>query len=138
MTHALPLITWVPFTRRGDERGSLVAIEGGRDVPFAIARTYYVFGTVPGVKRGLHAHKALQQVAVCVRGSCTMLMDDGKQKESVRMDSPEKGLLIPPRIWHEMHDFSPDCVLLVLASDHYDEADYLRNYADFLAYVSAP
>ncbi len=131
------LITWVPLKKRGDERGLLVAVEGERDVPFAIARTYYVFGTAPGVSRGFHAHKQLQQVAVCVIGSCTMLMDDGNQKESVRMDAPDRGLLIPPRVWHEMSDFSPDCVLLVLASDHYDEADYLRNYADFLAYVSA-
>lgn len=131
------LISWVPFKKRGDERGSLVAIEGERDVPFAIARAYYVFGTLPGVTRGFHAHKQLQQVAVCVIGSCTMLMDDGRRKESVRLDSPDRGLLIPPRVWHEMSDFSPDCVLLVLASDHYDEADYLRDYAGFLSHVSA-
>lgn len=132
-----PLISWVPFKKRGDERGLLVAVEGERDVPFAIARAYYVFGTVAGVSRGFHAHKQLWQVAVCVIGSCTMLMDDGRQKESVRLDSPDRGLMIPPRVWHEMSDFSPDCVLLVLASDHYDEADYLRNYADFISYVSA-
>ena len=137
MPSSTPLITWIPFKKRGDERGSLIAIEGGGDVPFEIARTYYLFGTLPGIRRGFHAHKALHQVAVCVTGSCTMLMDDGVTKDTIRLDSPEKGLLIPPGIWHEMGDFSPDCILLVLASDHYDETDYLRNYADFIAYVSA-
>jgi hypothetical protein len=121
------------LTVRGDARGSLVALEGGRDLPFAIARVYYVFGTTAGVDRGRHAHHHLRQLAVAVAGSCTMLLDDGRQRVSVRLDNPATGLTMGPMIWREMTDFSPDCVLLVLADAVYDEADYMRDYDDFLA-----
>ena len=127
----------VPLAVRGDDRGSLVAIEGGRDVPFAIARVYYVYATTPGVTRGLHAHRALNQLAVAVAGSCTMLLDDGTQRVTVRLDDPAVGLTMGPMIWHEMSDFSPDCVLMVLADAAYDEADYIRDYDAFLAYANA-
>ena len=118
---------------RGDERGSLIAIEGGANVPFQIARVYYVFGTKAGVDRGFHAHLELQQLAVCVSGSCTMVLDDGKQRVEVRLDSPTLALTIPPMIWHEMRDFSPDCVLMVLADAPYEESDYIRDYDAFLS-----
>jgi dTDP-4-dehydrorhamnose 3,5-epimerase-like enzyme len=121
------------FSVRGDERGSLVAIEGFRECPFPIARVYYVYGTSPGVDRGLHAHRALNQLAVAVAGSCTMMLDDGKKKLRVRLENPATGLTIGPMIWHEMSEFSDDCVLLVLADSGYDEADYIRNYDEFLA-----
>ena len=127
----------VPLAVRGDDRGSLVAIEGGRDVPFAIARVYYVYATTPGVTRGLHAHRALNQLAVAVAGSCTMLLDDGTQRVTVRLDDPAVGLTMGPMIWREMSDFSPDCVLMVLADAAYDEADYIRDYDAFLAYANA-
>lgn len=126
------LIQWTHFPPLGDDRGSLVALEGKKTVPFVIQRVYYLFATKPGVARGFHAHKKLQQVAVCVTGRCRMVLDDGCQREEVWLDSPTKGLLIGNMVWREMHDFSPDCVLLVLASEHYDEADYIRNYNDFL------
>jgi len=119
------------FPILGDERGSLVALEANKSIPFNIKRVYYIFGTNPGVARGFHAHKTLKQVAVCVAGSCRMLLDDGYKKEKVLLDSPAKGLLIEGLVWHEMHDFSTDCVLLVLASEHYDEADYIRDYQVF-------
>ena len=125
----------VPLTVKGDERGGLVAIEQLRDVPFAVARVYYLFGTVAGVTRGLHAHRALQQVVVAVRGSCTMLLDDGARRDDVRLDDPALGLTLPPMVWHEMSDFSDDCVLLVLADAPYDEADYIRDYNRFLELV---
>ncbi len=115
----------------GDERGSLVAIEAHKTVPFEVKRVYYIFGTKPVVSRGFHAHRALQQVAVCVAGKCRMVLDDGHQREDVWLDSPTKGLLIGNLVWREMHDFSPDCVLLVLASEFYNEADYIRSYAEF-------
>lgn len=121
------------LTVRGDDRGSLVAIEGTRDVPFAIARAYYIFGTLPGVVRGLHAHRIINQAAVCVRGSCVMLLDDGRVRRDVMLDAPDKLIPVPPMVWHEMRDFSADCVLLVLADAVYDEADYIRNYDEFLA-----
>ncbi len=128
----MSLLQWTHFPPLGDVRGSLVALEGGRVVPFTIRRVYYLFGTQSGVSRGFHAHKKLQQVAVCVTGRCRMVLDDGTQCEEVWLDSPTKDIALPPMIWHEMHDFSPDCVLLVLASEHYDEADYIRDYNEFI------
>lgn len=126
------LVKLINFPSLGDERGSLVAIEANKSVPFEIKRVYYIYGTKAGVSRGYHAHKELKQVAVCVSGKCCMILDDGSNKEEVWLDSPTKGLLIEEMVWHEMHDFSPDCVLLVLASDHYDEEDYIRDYREFL------
>ena len=131
----MSLIQWTHFPPLGDDRGSLVALEGEKTVPFAIQRVYYLFGTKLGVARGFHAHKKLQQVAVCVTGRCRMVLDDGHQREDVLLDSPTEGLLIGNMVWREMHDFSHDCVLLVLASEHYDEADYIRSYEDFLRLV---
>lgn len=122
---------------RGDERGSLIAFEGGRNVPFPIARAYTVFGTLPGVRRGFHAHRALHQAAVSVAGSCTMLIDDGRDRQRVRLDRPDRLLTLPPMVWHEMEDFSPDCVLLVLADAPYEETDYIRDRAEFRRLVEA-
>lgn len=122
----------IPLVVRGDERGRLVAIEGLSDWPFAIARVYYVYGTTPGTTRGHHAHRALNQLAVAVAGSCTMLLDDGASKVSVRLDDPAVGLTLGSMIWREMSDFSEDCVLMVLADAAYDEADYIRDHDDFL------
>jgi dTDP-4-dehydrorhamnose 3,5-epimerase-like enzyme len=132
----LSLIQLVNFPPLGDDRGSLVALEAHKTVPFDIKRVYYIFGTQVGVSRGFHAHRALQQVAVCVAGKCRMVLDDGQRRENVWLDSPTKGLLIGDLVWREMHDFSPDCVLLVLASEHYFENDYIRNYSDFLQVLS--
>ena len=133
----LPGSRLVPLAVRGDERGRLVAIEGASDVPFGIARVYYVYGTTPGVARGLHAHRALNQLAVAVAGSCTMLLDDGEKRVTVRLDDPAVGLTMGPMIWREMSDFSPDCVLMVLADAAYDEGDYIRDYDAFLALAKA-
>lgn len=127
----MSLIQWIHFPPLGDERGSLVALEAKRNVPFDIKRVYYIFGTQKGIARGFHAHKNLKQVAVCIAGKCRMVMEDGRNKESIWLDSPTQGILITTE-WHEMHDFSEDCVLLVLASEHYDENDYIRHYEDFV------
>jgi dTDP-4-dehydrorhamnose 3,5-epimerase-like enzyme len=127
----MSLIKTIDFPPLGDERGSLVALEAHKTVPFDVKRVYYIFGTKPGVSRGFHAHRALQQVSVCVTGKCRMVLDDGLRREEVWLDSPTKGLLIGDLVWREMHDFSPDCVLLVLASEHYAETDYIRSYDDF-------
>lgn len=127
----MSLIKTISFPPLGDDRGSLVALEAHKTVPFDVKRVYYIFGTKPGVSRGFHAHRALQQVAVCVTGKCRMVLDDGTRREEVWLDSPTKGLLIGDLVWREMHDFSPDCVLLVLADQQYNETDYIRNYEDF-------
>lgn len=132
----MSLINLIDFSPLGDDRGSLVALEAEKTVPFSIKRVYYIFGTKEGVSRGFHAHKQLKQVVVCVTGKCRMVLDDGKIREDVWLDSPTKGLLIGDLVWREMHDFSEDCVLLVLASEHYDEADYIRNYDEFLRQVT--
>jgi dTDP-4-dehydrorhamnose 3,5-epimerase-like enzyme len=127
--------TLINFKPLGDERGSLIAIEAEKSVPFLIRRVYYIFGTKPGVERGFHAHKALNQVAVAVTGSCEMVLDDGETKTTVLLDSSEKGVLIGPGMWRVMKNFSPDCVLLVLADQHYDEADYIRDYDQFIDWI---
>ena len=128
----MSLIKTISLKSLGGERGSLVALEGNKSVPFDIKRVYYIFATKEGVSRGFHAHRNLKQVAVCVTGSCRFVLDNGKQKEEIILDSPLKGLVIGKMIWHEMYDFSGDCVLLLLASEYYDEADYIRDYQKFL------
>lgn len=125
------LIQIVNFPPLGDERGSLVALEGHKTVPFDIKRVYYIFGTKSGVSRGYHAHRALKQILVAATGKCRIVLDDGFRREDVWLDSPTKGLLIGDLVWREMHDFSPDCVLLVLANEHYNPLDYIRSYEDF-------
>lgn len=131
----MSLIKLIDFIPLGDERGSLVSLEGNKSIPFDIKRVYYIFATQAGVARGFHAHKQLKQVAVCVTGSCRMVLDNGKEQESVWLGSATKGILIEDMVWREMHDFSDDCVLLVLASEHYDESDYIRNYDEFKSAV---
>ena len=132
----MSLIKTINFQPLGDERGSLVALEGNKRVPFDIKRVYYIFGTKEGVSRGFHAHLNLKQVAVCVTGSCRFVLDNGKQREEVVLDKSTTGLLINDLTWREMYDFSPDCVLMVLASEYYDESDYIRDYQEFLQVVN--
>lgn len=124
-------IELVPLQVHGDSRGSLIALEDHKNVPFDIRRIYYVFGTLQGVSRGFHAHKALRQMVIPVRGSCQFLLDDGSDRVFVDLNDPALGLMVEKMIWHEMHNFSEDCVLVVLADAHYDESDYIRNYDEF-------
>ena len=133
----LPGCRLLPLAVKGDERGRLVAIEGANDAPFAIARVYYVYATTAGTVRGLHAHRTLNQLAVAVAGSCDMLLDDGAKRVTVTLDDPATALTLPPMVWHEMRDFSPDCVLMVLADASYDEGDYIRDYDQFLELAKA-
>lgn len=128
-------IKTVKFEEHGDYRGTLIALEQMKNVPFEIKRVYYMYNTVPGVRRGFHAHKQLKQILICVKGSCKILLDDGKETAEVSLDQPNKGLIIESHLWREMFDFSEDAVLMVLASELYDEADYIRNYEDFIKYV---
>lgn len=119
------------FPIHGDARGSLVALECFKDIPFAIKRIYYIFGTQKDIPRGFHAHKKLKQVLISVSGSVTIHCEHDFYKKKYILDSPDKGLLIEGLVWREMHEFSPDCVLLVLASEHYCELDYIRDYNKF-------
>ncbi|MEQ4709721.1 sugar 3,4-ketoisomerase [Providencia huaxiensis] len=128
----MKLVNIIEFKTLGDDRGSLVSLEQNKNIPFEVKRIYYIFGTKEGVSRGFHAHKNLQQVAICVKGSCRFVLDDGHNKDEIILDNPNIGLHINSFMWREMHDFSEDCVLIVLASELYDESDYIRNYNDFL------
>lgn len=123
------------FQQHGDHRGQLVALEEGKEIPFQVKRVYYMYDTVEGVRRGYHAHKCLEQILICVHGSCKILLDNGKETAVVNLDTPYEGLYISNDMWREMYDFSEDAVLMVLASELYDEADYIRNYDEFLKFV---
>lgn len=123
------------FLAHGDSRGQLVAIEQKKDIPFEIKRVYFIYDTINGVRRGFHAHKKLEQLLICTSGSCKVLLDNGDNKEIAVLDKPTKGLLVSGCIWREMFDFSPDAVLMVLASDYYDETDYIRDYEEFLKWI---
>ncbi|NRP95474.1 TDP-4-oxo-6-deoxy-alpha-D-glucose-3,4-oxoisomerase [Marinobacterium sp. xm-g-59] len=115
----------------GDHRGKLVAIEGQKDVPFDVKRVFYIYGTQPDIPRGKHSHHRTQQYLIAVNGSCKVTLDDGKQKITYELNRPNIGLLQDALVWGTMHDLTADCVLLVLASEHYDEADYILDYEDF-------
>ena len=123
------------FQPHGDDRGQLVALEELKDIPFHIKRVYYMYDTGECIVRGHHAHRSLQQILICIHGSCKILLDNGKEKKVIPLEKPYEGLYVSNLMWREMYDFSPDAVLMVLASELYDEADYIRNYDEFLEYV---
>ncbi|QCU89561.1 sugar 3,4-ketoisomerase [Thiomicrorhabdus sediminis] len=131
----MSLIKLIDLPAFCDERGGLVVLEEENTVPFEIKRIYYLFDTKKNVSRGFHAHKNLKQLVVCVKGSCQFILDDGFCRDSIVLNSPKNGLVVEGLVWREMHDFSDDCVLLVLASEKYDESDYIRNYQEFLELV---
>lgn len=122
------------FEPHGDERGQLVSVEE-KDIPFDVKRVYYMYDTASDAVRGKHAHKNLNQILICVHGSCKILLDNGKEKEIVSLTKPYEGLYISNHVWREMYDFSSDAVLMVLASEAYDECDYIRDYKSFLKYT---
>ena len=125
------------FPPHGDDRGQLVAIEAMKDLPFEVKRVYYIYDTLPGVRRGYHAHLNLQQILLCVNGSCKIHLDNGTDTAEVTLDKPNEGLYISSDMWREMYDFSEGAVLLVLASEYYDEKDYIRDYDAFIKKVKA-
>ena len=127
-------ITYIPFHQRKNDTGSLVFLEESHEIPFPIRRIYYIYDVAPGTRRGFHAHKKLQQVLISIHGSCKILLDDGKEREVVELNCPDRGLLVQNTVWREMYDFSPGAVLLVLASEYYDESDYIRDYDEFLKF----
>ena len=124
------------FEVHGDYSGCLVSLEQGADFPFSPKRVYYIWGTEQNVVRGRHAHKKLEQVIVCVSGSCDFILDNGQERARVRLNNPAQGLYIKHNIWREFTNFSPDCVVMVLASERYDESDYIRNYEEFLGKIA--
>ena len=123
------------FQPHGDERGQLVALEEFKDIPFRIKRVYYMYDTKKGIVRGKHARKNLQQILVCIHGQCKILLDNGKEKKVIPLEKPYEGLFVVNVMWREMYDFSSDAVLMVLASELYDESDYIRDYDEFLTFI---
>ncbi len=120
------------FKTHADHEGKLVALEKNEDFPFEIKRVYYIWDTQADAVRGKHAHRALEQVIICMSGSCDFILDDGKQRVTVHLNDPTQGLHLKHNIWREFTNFSKDCIVVVLASEHYDEVDYIRNYDEFL------
>lgn len=123
----------IDIRRYSDTRGYLSVVENGIDIPFDIKRIYYLY-MVPEVARGAHAHKALQQLLIATSGSVEVIMDDGANKKSFLLDKPWKGLLIAPGLWRDLEKFSNDAVVMCLASEKYNPADYIRDYNEFKAY----
>ena len=125
----------VDIRKFSDERGYLSVVEGEVDIPFAIKRIYYLY-MVPEAARGAHAHKQLQQLMIATSGSVHVTLDDGKNKKTFVLDKPWKGLLVAPGLWRTLDNFSGGAVCMVLASEHYEIDDYIRDYDDFLKYKS--
>ena len=126
------LLRKVTFPELGDERGNLVVIEGAKDVPFEIKRAFFIYGSDDTVVRGCHANRQSELVLINVAGTSKVMVTDGDRKEIVELNHPRDGVYIPRMMWKEMYDFSPDSVLMVLASTHYDGTEYIRDYDEYL------
>ena len=120
------------FADLGDERGKLVVIEGKQDVPFDIARVFYIYGSDPTVARGQHANRESEFVLINVAGTSKVRITDGINEEIVELTRPMQGVYLPKMIWKDMYDFSADSVLLVIASTHYNGKEYIRSYEDYV------
>ena len=119
------------FKILGDSRGQLIALETNKQIPFDVKRVFYIYGTQPNIPRGNHAHYKTKQFLVAVNGSCKVTLNDGKIKETYNLNKPNLGLFQDALIWGRMHDFSDDCVLMVLADEYYDASDYITEYSKF-------
>lgn len=124
------------FDAKNDNRGSLIALENLKNIPFEIKRVYYIFDTKPEFDRGGHAHTNLEQVLIMMDGACEVVLDNGRRIQSVLLNRPNSGLYIGKNIWREMKNFSYGAKLLVLASDFYNESEYIRDYNEFLRVVN--
>lgn len=122
----------VNLPKINEPRGNLTFIEGGRHIPFEIKRVYYLYDVPGGAERGGHAHKDLHQLIIAMSGSFDVVLNDGTQKKRFHLNRSYSGIYICPMIWRELDNFSSGSVCMVLASNFYDEADYYRNYQEFV------
>lgn len=137
MEHRNKDVRMLEFPQKGDERGHLVIVEGMQDVPFEIKRIFYIYGSDASVVRGQHANRRTEFVLINVAGQSKVKVLDGKGNEAVfSLNRPHTGIYLPTMVWKDMYDFSPDSVLLVLASEHYDPDEYIRDYELFVKEVN--
>ncbi len=130
-------VRMLEFPQHGDDRGHLVVIEGEQDIPFEIKRAFYIYGSDPDVVRGQHANRKTEFVLINVAGKSKVKVKDGRGNEAIYcLNKPHTGIYLPTMIWKDMYDFSEDSVLLVLASQHYDNSEYIRDYDQFKAEMS--
>ena len=126
------------FSQHGDERGHLVVVEGEQDIPFVVKRIFYMYGSDRNVVRGQHANRRSEFVLINVSGQSKIRVDDGLGNEAVfSLNRPHTGIYLPPMVWKDMYDFSPDSILLVLSSEHYDAEEYIRDHDEFVREVQA-
>ncbi|EEJ50802.1 WxcM-like protein [Oribacterium sinus F0268] len=130
--HNMNKVRMLEFPQRGDQRGHLVVVEGNQDIPFEIKRVFYIYGSDAEVVRGQHANRLTEFVLINVAGRSKVRVADGEGNEAIYcLNRPHTGIYLPTMIWKDMYDFSEDSVLLVLASEHYDASEYIRNYEEF-------
>lgn len=135
--HNMNKVKMVEFHQQGDERGHLVIAEGGKDVPFEIKRVFYIYGSDANVVRGQHANRRTEFVLINVAGKSKVKVKDGEGNEAIYcLNRPHTGIYLPTMVWKDMYDFSGDSVLLVLASEHYDNSEYIRDYEQFVKEVN--
>ncbi len=138
MINHMDRVKMIEFQDRGDERGQLIVVEGAQDIPFDIRRTFYIYGSDATVVRGKHANRRTEFVLINVAGSSKVKVLDGAGNETIFcLNRPNTGIYLPNMVWKEMYDFSPDSVLLVLASEHYDAAEYIRDYDEYVKEISS-
>lgn len=123
------------FAVHGDHSGNLVALEKGVEYSFDVLRIYYIWGTEKNAIRGKHAHNKLKQLIICLSGNCDFTLDNGNIRKTFHLKSPTQGLYVEDFVWREFTNFSEDCIVMVLASEHYDETDYIRDYNKFLELI---
>ena len=135
--HNMNKVQMLEFPQRGDDRGHLVIVEGMKDIPFDIKRVFYIYGSDSEVVRGQHANKKSEFVLINVAGTSKVKVKDGEGNEAIFcLNRPHTGIYLPTMVWKDMYDFSEDSVLLVLANEHYDPNEYIRDYDEFVKAIS--
>ena len=136
--HNMNKVKMLEFSQHGDDRGHLVVAEGMKDIPFDIKRVFYIYGSDKDVVRGKHANRKTEFVLINVAGTSKVKVKDGEGNEAIfYLNRPHMGIYLPTMVWKDMYDFSEDSVLLVLASEHYDDSEYIRDYNEFVNEISA-